>query len=43
MPSEAELEKIAAAIRADVWPELDKIVGKAIMDVARKNVGVPVK
>jgi TRAP-type C4-dicarboxylate transport system substrate-binding protein len=42
-PSEAELEKIATAIRADVWPELDKIVGKAIMDIARKNVGVPVK
>ena len=43
MPSEAELEKIAAAVRADVWPELDKIVGKAIMDVARKNVGLAVK
>jgi TRAP-type C4-dicarboxylate transport system substrate-binding protein len=40
---DAELEKIAAAIRKDVWPELDKVVGKAIMDIARKNVGVPVK
>jgi TRAP-type C4-dicarboxylate transport system substrate-binding protein len=41
--SDAELEKIATAIRADVWPELDKVIGKAIMDVARKNVGVSVK
>ena len=40
---DAELEKIAAAIRTDVWPELDKVIGKAIMDIARKNVGVPVK
>jgi TRAP-type C4-dicarboxylate transport system substrate-binding protein len=41
--SEPELEKIAKAIRTDVWPELDKIVGKALMDIARKNVGMPVK
>ena len=40
---DAELEKIAVAIRTDVWPELDKVIGKAIMDIARKNVGVPVK
>ncbi len=43
MLPDAELEKIAAAIRADVWPELDKVVGKSIMDIARKNVGVAVK
>jgi TRAP-type C4-dicarboxylate transport system substrate-binding protein len=41
--SEPELEKIAKAIRTDVWPELDKIVGKALMDIARKNVGMPLK
>lgn len=41
--SEAELERIAKAIRTDVWPELDKIVGKALMDLARKQVGMPVK
>jgi len=43
MLSDAELEKIATAIRTDVWPELDKIVGKALMDLARKQVGMPVK
>ncbi|MBI5166527.1 MAG: TRAP transporter substrate-binding protein DctP [candidate division NC10 bacterium] len=43
MLTDAELEKIAKAIRTDVWPELDKIVGKALMDIARKNVGMPVK
>jgi len=41
--SDAELEKIAKAVRADVWPELDKIVGKSLMDIARKNVGYPVQ
>ncbi|HSD50931.1 MAG TPA: TRAP transporter substrate-binding protein DctP [Candidatus Methylomirabilis sp.] len=41
--SDAELEKIATAIRTDVWPELDNIVGKALMDLARKQVGMPVK
>ena len=43
MLTDAELEKIAKAIRTDVWPELDKLVGKALMDIARKNVGIPVK
>jgi TRAP-type C4-dicarboxylate transport system substrate-binding protein len=32
MLSEPELERCAAAIRKDVWPEMEKIVGKALMD-----------
>ncbi len=43
MLSDAELDKIAKAIRTDVWPEIDKIVGKALMDLCRKQVGIPVK
>ncbi|MBM4329723.1 MAG: DctP protein [Deltaproteobacteria bacterium] len=43
MLTDAELEKIAKAIRTDVWPELDKLVGKAVMDICRKHVGMPVK
>jgi len=36
-----ELEKIAVAIRTDVWPSWGQGHRKAIMDIARKNVGVP--
>jgi TRAP-type C4-dicarboxylate transport system substrate-binding protein len=43
VPTAAELEKIADAVRRDVWPELEKLVGKAVMDIARQNVGLPVK
>ncbi len=43
MLTDEELEKCARAIRTDVWPELDKIVGKAVMDICRKHVGMPVK
>jgi len=41
--TDAELAKIADAIRADVWPELEPLVGKAVMDTVRMNVGVPVE
>jgi len=41
--SEAELKNIAKAIRTDVWPELESLVGKAVMDTCREHVGMPVK
>jgi TRAP-type C4-dicarboxylate transport system substrate-binding protein len=40
--TEAELENIAEAIRTDVWPELEPLVGKAVMDICREHVGMPV-
>jgi len=43
MFSEAELEHIADVIRTDVWPELEPLVGKAIMDICREAVGIPVE
>jgi len=43
VPTKAELEHIADVIRADVWPELEPLVGKAVMDMCREAVGIPVK
>jgi len=43
MFTEAELEHIADVIRADVWPELEELVGKAVMDMCREGVGIPVE
>ena len=40
MLSNKELEKCAAAIRKDVWPEMEKLVGKAIMDKIYAEVGI---
>ncbi len=41
--TKAELDNIADAIRTDVWPELEPLVGKAIMDMCREAVGIPVE
>jgi len=43
MFTEAELEHIADVIRTDVWPELEPLVGKAVMDMCREGVGIPVE
>ena len=43
MFDEAELEHIADVIRTDVWPELEELVGKAVMDMCREGVGIPVE
>lgn len=43
MPTDAELKNFAAAIRKDVWPEMEKLMGKTLVDKARKEVGMPVK
>ncbi len=39
IPSEKQLQKFAKKIRAVVWPEMDKMVGKAVMDDVRKHAG----
>jgi len=38
--SDQELEKCANVIRKDVWPEMEKLVGKAIMDKIYPEVGI---
>ncbi len=39
IPSEKQLQKFAKKVRAVVWPEMDKMVGKTVMDDVRKHAG----
>lgn len=41
-PTEAELQKFADAVRADVWPKLEGLMGKSIVNYCRQQVGMPV-
>ena len=43
VPSDSQLKKFAKKVREVVWPEMDKIVGKSIMDICRKHAGVKIK
>ena len=43
IPTEAELKTFAKAIREDVWPKMEPLMGKAIVDICRKQVGMEVK
>ena len=43
IPTDAELKAFARAVREDVWPELDALMGKALVDRCRKQVGMPTK
>lgn len=43
VPSDKELKVFAEAIRKDVWPKLDNYMGKALVDICRKQVGIPLK
>ena len=36
-PSDADIKKLATAVREKVWPLMDEAVGKDIMDVVRAN------
>ena len=42
-PSDAVLKSFADAVRKDVWPKLEPLMGKLLVDECRKNVGIPVK
>ena len=43
VPTDAELKAFAKAIREDVWPKMEPLMGKALVDRCRKEVGMPVK
>jgi len=43
MPTEAQLQGFATKVRTEVWPELEKLMGKAIIDKCREGVGMEVK
>jgi TRAP-type C4-dicarboxylate transport system substrate-binding protein len=40
MLNDAELKKCAEVVRKDVWPEMEKIVGKIVMDKVYNALGV---
>ncbi len=42
-PTDAELKGFADAVRKDVWPKLEPLMGKILVDECRRNVGIPVK
>ncbi len=39
IPTEKQLQRFAKKVRTVVWPEMDKMVGKAVMDDVRKHAG----
>ena len=43
VPTDKELKAFAKAIREDVWPKMEPLMGKALVDRAREAVGMPVK
>jgi len=43
IPTDEELKTFAAAVRKDVWTQLDGYMGKALVDICREHVGIEVK
>jgi TRAP-type C4-dicarboxylate transport system substrate-binding protein len=43
VPSEEQLEKFARKVRTEVWVELESLLGKALVDRCRENVGMEVE
>lgn len=39
-PTDAQLEVLAKKVRETVWPAMDSVIGKDIMDVMRKQAGL---
>ncbi|MCG8616908.1 MAG: TRAP transporter substrate-binding protein DctP [Desulfobacterales bacterium] len=39
-PDDAQLEVLAKKVRTTVWPAMDKVIGKDIMDVMRQKAGL---
>ncbi|GAH68665.1 unnamed protein product, partial [marine sediment metagenome] len=43
MPTEEELGKFATVVRTDVWPKLEELMGKTLVDYCRSQVGMKVE
>jgi len=43
IPTDAELKNFAKAVREDVWPKMEPLMGKALVDRCRESVGMQVK
>lgn len=42
IPTEEELRNFAEVVRTEVWPELEPLMGKSLIDYCREQVGLPV-
>ncbi len=40
VPTDEQLSKLSKVIRAKVWPVMDPVIGKKIMNEVRKNSGM---
>ena len=40
VPSDAELQKCAEKVRKEVWPEVEKLIGKELMDLVLNTLGI---
>lgn len=40
VPSDEQLATLANTVRSKVWPEMDKVIGKEVMDIMRKHAGL---
>jgi TRAP-type C4-dicarboxylate transport system substrate-binding protein len=40
VPTDEQLQKLAKKVRATVWPAMDKVIGKEVMDVMRQHAGL---
>jgi len=40
MPTDAELQKCADKVRKEVWPEVEKLIGKDMMDLVLNAIGI---
>jgi len=43
IPTDEQLKGFADKVRTEVWPELEGLIGKKLVDMCRENVGIPVE
>ena len=43
IPTDKELKSFAKAVREEVWPQMEPLMGKKLVDKCREEVGMPVK
>ncbi|MCG6930212.1 MAG: TRAP transporter substrate-binding protein DctP [Desulfofustis sp.] len=43
IPTDEQLKGFAEKVRTEVWPKLEELIGKRLVDQCRENVGMPVK
>ncbi len=43
VPTDEQLKQFAAKVRTEVWPKLEELIGKGLVNKCRENVGIPVE